>query len=307
MQDTAGMFEDVIGRRRAGLGIATAALALVLALVMAPGAMAMTSVAPAPAHQFDWLMLRPTVTFDPAEKEEPKWVLLASDAGMTKSVRYCRQFVGVTGEDGGFHWGCGSWAIGIDAYGQDVLRLLEWGKTYYWQVVYTDATGKEAKGEVRSFSIKPEPPAEDLSALSDRIFDSAFGDGTELNLGASAFSNSAVRISKAASQRRSKNRFWIHTTYEGGIDLKRSYVRIRSKVGTRYVPVTSVATNVVRANWVRSASERRLRPGRYEYQAFLKSAKNGAFVKSPARVIVVQTKKRKVTAASQNPPAWTAF
>jgi hypothetical protein len=287
----------MVARRTALAGL-LAAFALVST---AGGVRAATLVSPAAGHHYDWVMLRPTVAFDIAQGEQPKWVLVATDAQMTKTIRYCRQFTGVMVEQRQ-HWGCGAWAVGADAWGRDILRPLEWGKVYYWQLVLTDAAGKEAKSEVRSFAIDNEPKGEDLGELSDRIFDSAFGDGTELNLGAAAFANSAVRVRKAASERRSKNRFWINVAYEGGIDLRRSYVRIRSKAGTRYVPLTSVTTTSARANWVRSASERRLRPGRYEYQAFLRSAKNGAVVRSASRVIVVQTKSK---APARKVPAWT--
>lgn len=273
---------------------------LVAALAALPSAASgATLVAPVSGHHYEWLMLRPTVAFDLAEKERPKWVLVATDAAMAQTIRYCRQFTAVMVEQAQ-HWGCNAWAVGASAWGQDILRPLEWGKVYHWQLVYTDAAGNEAKTEVRSFAIDNEPKREDLAQLSDRIVDSAFGDGTELNLGAAAFSNSGVRVRRASSARRSKNRFWIDVTYQGAIDLRRSYVRIRSRAGTRYVPIASVKTNVARANWVRSSSERRLRPGRYEYQAFLKSTKNDAVVRSAPRVIVVKTKSKQ-----RRPiPAW---
>jgi len=294
---------DLRSRHLALICAIAVAIAAAFLMVWPQGARAATLVSPTAGQHLEWTMLRPTVAFDLAEKEQPKWVLLASDQGMTQTLRYCRQFTAVIFEDTQ-HLGCNVWATGVDAYGRDIVRNLEWGKTYYWQLVFTDVAGAEAKTEARAFAINNEPVTPGVGELSDKIFGQTFGDGTELNLGAAAFVNSALRVGKASSQRRSKNRFWINVKFEGGADLTTSYVRIKSKAGTRYVRLAATGTTSARATWVRSATERRLRPGRYEYQVFLKSAKNGSVVRSASRVIVVQTKGRRAT---RPVPSWTRF
>lgn len=267
------------------------ALAVALAvLAIAPAtAQAATLASPAQGAHLDWVQIRPVVAFDPAQDEKPKWVLLASDDVMTQTVRYCRQFFAAS-VAGAYHWGCSAWAVGVDAYGFDIVRGLENGTTYYWQVVSTDANGAEVKSEVRGFAIDPMPTSQNPTAISDQVWGTVMGDGTNLNTGTAAFVNSGLKVTDIASVRVKRYRFRIVVKYEGGVDLSRSYVRIKSRAGTRYIPTTTYGTNRARAVWTLSTRERRLRSKRFTYQALMKSTKNGAMVRSPVTVLVIRSR-----------------
>jgi len=102
------------------------------AVAAAPAAPGPTLVEPADGAHFDHLQLATMVQFDPVQGQIPKWVLLASDREMTKTVRYCRQFIWASTADGAYHWGCNRWATGTDQFGNDRLLALEAGKVYYW-------------------------------------------------------------------------------------------------------------------------------------------------------------------------------
>lgn len=294
-------------------------LVLLAALAMPPGANA-SEQAPAPAaattttvgaklvvpadgHHFDHLELAPMVQFDPSTdsagtQETPKWVLLATDRAMTKTVRYCRQFVWAM-DAGAYHWGCNRWATGADQLGNDQLLPLEAGTVYYWQVVSSSADGKsEAKSAVRAFAIDATNSQPTIADISAQVHGTAFDDGSYLNLGASALVNSGVRVSSLKSTRLAAFAFRITGAHVGAIDVTRSYVKITSAAGTRFLKVANVASGgSVQAVWRLTPAERRLRTKRFSYQLYLKSAKNGAVVKSPLRLLLVKS-------AAAN-PKWT--
>lgn len=269
---------------RVALIIAITAAALILAPQRAG---AVTVLSPTEGAHLPWMQLRPVVAFDVADNEKPKWVLIATDAGMTRTVRYCRTF-GSTWYLSAWHWGCDAWAIGADPYGNDILRPLEWNTTYYSQVVYTDADGHEKTSAVRSFAIDNTPTFDDPGDISDQVWGSVMGDGTNLNLGAAAFVNSGLKVTSIRSARRSTYNFSIGIAYSGGADLSRSYVRIISKAGVRYLPVKTTGEGSAAATWKLTRAERKLRTRRFRYQAFIKSTKNGALVKSEVRVVLIR-------------------
>lgn len=296
--------------RRAAWCGTTILLAIVamLAMPIAAYAAGATLVEPVDGHHFDHLERAPMVQFDPSKDDagtqlSPKWVLLASDRAMTKTVRYCRQFVWASA-GGSFHWGCNKWATGVDQVGRDELRALEEDTVYYWQVV-SNATegGGEVLSEVRSFAIDAEPKGNSLGQIQDKVYGTAFDDGTQLNLGNRAFVNSGVRVSKINSSRLAPRAYRIHTTHVGAIDYTRSYIKVKSKAGTRYLKVASKGSNRAQSFWRLTTAERRLKSKRFTYQAFLKSAKNGSLVRSQVRVVLIRDKK--ASRARVKPPVWT--
>lgn len=288
----------VIRRHRRVLTYATLTLAALLLLAWPTAARAATLVDPVDGNHFDHLELAPMVQFDPGEGEHPRWVLLATDPEMKTQVRYCRQFVWAA-SGGSYHWGCNRWATGADQFGNDQLLALEPGTVYYWQVVSKPAEGDvDVTSDVRSFAIDEEPTQPTVAEVSNHINGTVFDDGTQLNLGAAAYVNSRVRVKSIASSRLATYAFRIRLTHIGAVDLRRSYVRVTSAAGTRYLRLGRVGTSSASTVWRLTASERRLRTKRFTYQAFLKSAKNGAMVRSQARVVVIRRPAR--------PPAWKA-
>ncbi len=260
-------------------------------------------VAPADGHHFDHLEVAPMVQFDPStdsagKAETAKWVLLADDRAMTKTVRYCRQFIWAM-TDGAYHWGCNRWATGADQYGNDQLQPLESGKVYYWQVVSSSADGKsEVKSAVRAFAVDSETTQPTIEEVSAQVHGTAFDDGTYLNLGAAALVNSGVRVNTIRSARLATYAFRITGTHVGTVDATRSYVKVTSAAGTRYLKVANVGTGgTVQAVWRLTLAERRLRTKRFTYQLYVKSTKNGALVKSQQRVVVLRSPAAK--------PKWT--
>lgn len=285
------------------LGMLLVVLAMLFALPATAKAAGATLVEPADGHHFDHLELAPMVQFDPSKTadgktEQPKWVLLASDAEMKTTVRYCRQFVWASA-NGAYHWGCNRWATGVDQFGNDQLLALEAGKVYYWQVVSTGADGTgEVKSAVRSFAIDAENSQPSVGDITGQVYGTAFDDGSYLNLGNAAFVNSGVRVSKIASTRLAGLAFRIRLEHVGDVDYSRSYIKVTSRAGTRYLKVARVGTTLGAGTvWRLNAAERRLGTKRYQYQAYLKSKKNGAFVRSAVKVVVI----RRGTRA----PAWT--
>lgn len=289
-------------RRLATILLTLLALMALLALPASAGAVGATLVEPVDGHHFDHLDLAPMVQFDPStgangKTETPKWVLLASDVAMTKTVRYCRQFVWASA-GGAFHWGCNKWATGVDQYNNDQLLALEAGQVYYWQVVSTGADGTgEVKSAVRSFAIDAEVPAVAVDAITAQVHGTAFDDGTQLNLGAAAFVNSGVKVQTVASSRLAPSAYRIRLAHVGAVDLTRSYIKLSSAAGTRYLPLAKVGASGAGTVWRLTTAERRLRTKRFTYQAFVKSTKNGAVVKSQLRVVVIR--------ATSTPPKWT--
>ncbi|MCW2921780.1 MAG: hypothetical protein JWL76_1654 [Thermoleophilia bacterium] len=252
-------------------------------------------VAPADGQHFDHLEVAPMVQFDPStdsagKAETAKWVLLADDRAMTKTVRYCRQFVWAT-TDGAYHWGCNRWATGADQYGNDQLKPLDAGKVYYWQVVSNSADGKsEVKSAVRAFAIDSETAQPTIADVSAQVHGTAFDDGSYLNLGAAALVNSGVRVSSIHSARLATYAFRITGKHVGAVDATRSYVKVTSAAGTRYLKVASVGTDgTVQAVWRLTVAERKLRTKRFTYQLHLKSTRNGALVKSQQRVVLIKS------------------
>lgn len=252
-------------------------------------------VAPVDGHHFDHLEVAPMVQFDPStdaagKQETPKWVLLASDREMTKTVRYCRQFIWAM-TDGAYHWGCNRWATGADQLGNDQLRPLESGKVYYWQVVSRSVDGKsEITSSVRAFSVDAEKAQPSIADVTGQVHGTAFDDGSYLNLGAAALVNSGVRVSSIRSSRLAAYAFRITGRHVGTVDATRSYVKITSAAGTRYLKVASVGSGgTVQTVWRLTRAERRLRTKRFTYQVFIKSTKNGAVVKSPVRVVLLKS------------------
>ncbi|MCW2949810.1 MAG: hypothetical protein JWN41_823 [Thermoleophilia bacterium] len=259
------------------------------ALLLAPGSSsAATLVDPVDGAHSNYLQLATMVQFDPAANEHPKWVLLATDPAMKTTVRYCRQFVWAATADGKYHWGCNRWATGVDQYTHaDRLLALEAGHTYYWQVVSADAQAKDVVSAVRSFTIDAKPAEPTVAEIGSRVMGTVFDDGTQLNLGAAAFVNSGVRVKTVHSTRISTYGFRIKVTNLGGADLSRSYVRVKSAAGTRYLRLRKVVGGE-QAVWILNAAERRLKNKRFSYQAFLASTTNGALVRSQARVVLVK-------------------
>lgn len=252
-------------------------------------------VVPADGHHFDHLEVAPMVQFDPStdaagKQETPKWVLLATDREMTATVRYCRQFIWAM-TDGAYHWGCNRWATGADQLGNDQLVPLESGKVYYWQVVSSSSDGKtEVKSAVRAFSVDAEQAKPSIADVTGQVHGTAFDDGSFLNLGAAALVNSGVRVNGIRSARLAAYAFRITGTHVGTVDATRSYVKISSAAGTRYLKVANVGTGgTVQAVWRLTAAERRLRTKRFSYQLFVKSTKNGALVKSQQRVVLIKS------------------
>ena len=282
--------------RTESIAAIVARLAMVIAvaiavLVIAPArSHALALVAPADGAQLEWMQTRPVVAFDVTQGEKPKWALLATDAAMTKTVRYCRVF-GMVWANGSWRWGCDTWAIGVDAYGQDIIRPIDANTTYYLQMIYTDAAGVEQKSEVRHFSVAAAQELPSIQELSDQIFGSVFGDGSGLNTGPAAFANSGLKVTSIKSARVSKFRFSIGVGYTGNGDLAKSYVKVTSKAGTRFIPLKAGATGgAASANWLLSAGERALKKREFKYQAFIKSNKNGAMVRSEMRLLVIKRK-----------------
>lgn len=271
----------------------------------APSSTGATLVYPVDGHHFDHLEVAPMVQFDPSTdsagvRETPRWVLLATDRAMTKTVRYCRQFVWASHE-GAFHWGCNRWATGVDQAGRDRLQPLESGTVYYWQVVSASNVegGADIVSPVRAFSVDAAPKQESIGAISDQVHGTAFDDGTQLNLGAAAYVNSGVRVKRIHSTRIRPHAFRIHVQHLGTIDATRSYVRVKSAAGTRYLRVRAGADGKAWALWRLTAAERKLRTKRFTYQAYLKSTKNGTLVRSPHRVVLIRAPRPK-----PKPPAW---
>lgn len=268
-------------------------LGALLALPETSRAAGATLMEPADGHHFDHLELAPMVQFDPSvgadgKQENPKWVLLATDPAMTTTVRYCRQFVWAAA-GGAYHWGCNKWATGVDQTGNDRLLALEAGKVYYWQVVSTGADGtSEVKSAVRSFAIDAEGAVNGVDDISNQVHGTAFDDGTQLNLGAAAFVNSGVRVSSISSTRLAATAYRIKLAHVGDVDYSRSYIKVTSRAGTRYLRLAGVGTTAAGTVWRLNMAERRLRTKRYTYQAFLKSKANGALVKSQLRVVVIR-------------------
>ena len=267
------------------------------ALLLAPvAASAATLVEPVEGHHFDYLELAPMVQFDPGKdsagkQEQPKWVLLASDKEMTKTVRYCRQFVWAS-SGGGFHWGCNKWATGTDQFGNDRLLALEEDKVYYWQVISKAATGDgEVKSEVRSFAIDKKKDDTTVDSISDHVNGTVFDDGTNLNLGTAAFVNSGVRVKTIASSRLAPLAFRIRISHVGAVDLTRSYIKISSAAGTRYLKLAKVGEQGASTVWKLTPAERKLKTKRFSYQAYVKSTKNGAMVRSQLRVVLIKAPK----------------
>ncbi len=262
-----------------------------------------TLVLPADGHHFDHLEVAPMVQFDPStdsagKQETPKWVLLATDREMKATVRYCRQFIWAM-DQGAYHWGCNRWATGADQFGNDQLQPLESGKVYYWQVVSSSADGKtEITSAVRAFAVDSETVKPTIEEVSAQVHGTAFDDGTYLNLGAAALVNSGVRVSSLQSSRLAAHAFRITAKHVGTVDATRSYVKVTSAAGTRYLKVAKVGSGgTVQTVWRLTAAERKLRTKRFSYQLFLKSTKNGATVKSQQRVVVLK-------APAKN-PKWT--
>ena len=248
-------------------------------------------VVPVDGHHFDHHEVAPMVQFDPSKDttgkdETPKWVLLATDREMKTTVRYCRQFVWAM-DAGTYHWGCNRWATGADQLGNDTLVPLEVGKVYYWQVVSSSGAG-EVKSAVRAFAVDSETEQPTIEQVTAQVHGTAFDDGSYLNLGAAALVNSGVRVQTLRSTRLAALAFRVSATHEGAIDATRSYLKVTSAAGTRYLKVAVAADGSVATVWRLSAAERRLRTKRFSYQMFLRSAKNGAVVKSPQRVVVVR-------------------
>lgn len=280
--------------RMESIATIVARLAVVVAvaiavLVIAPTrSHAVALIAPVDGAKLEWMQTRPVVAFDVTQGEKPKWALLATDEAMTKTVRYCRMF-GAAWVNGSWHWGCDTWAIGVDGFGQDIIRPIEAEKTYYLQLVYTDADGVEKKTEVRDFTVDAAQELPNINELSDRIFGSVYGDGSGLNTGAAAFANSGLKITSFKPARISKFRFSIGVGFSGNGDLAKSYVKITSKAGTRYIPLKAGATGgAATGNWLLSASERALKKREFTYQAYIKSNKNGAMVRSEMRLLVIK-------------------
>jgi len=292
---------------RVALTLAAAAAALLVVAPNPAGAeeaatpvapVAVALVEPADGHHYDHLERAPMLQFDPGKDEngkhlQPKWILLASDAAMTKTVRYCRQFVWAMSA-GAYHWGCNRWATGVDQAGNDTLLALEPG-VYYWQVV-SKSNVKDAAdivSGVRSFAIDEEPKEASIGEISEQVHGTAFDDGTFLNLGAAAYVNSKVRVKTISSSRLAPYAFRISASHLGQVDASRSYIKLSSAAGTRYLKVAKYGTNSVRAVWRLSTAERRLKTKRFTYQAYVKSTKNGAMVKSQARVVLIKPPAKK--------------
>ncbi|MCW2971980.1 MAG: hypothetical protein JWN72_253 [Thermoleophilia bacterium] len=281
----------VLNLRRALLLTSMVLGASLLLAVLPAAARAATLADPADGTHFTYLELATMVQFDPAADEHPKWVLLGTDAAMTTTVRYCRQFVWAATKDNNFHWGCNRWATGVDQYtGADKLVALEEDHVYYWQVVSTDKDGKEIRSAVRSFAIDKQPEEKTVGEIGNQVMGTVFDDGSQLNLGAAAYVNSGVRVKTIKSSRISTYAFRIKVTNLGTADLSRSYVQVKSAAGTRYLKLVKVAGGS-QAVWILNANERRLKTKRFEYQANLKSTTNGALVKSQKRVVVVKSIK----------------
>lgn len=281
---------------RTALRLCVVLIATLLLGAAAPGAGAMTITAPTNGQHFKWTELRPTVTFTPVKGETPKWILVSLDANMSQPVRYCRAFAYSSEIDPLAILGtlppvqCNEWAVGVDSYGRDVYRALVWNKTYYTQVIYTDVDGKEQKSEVRGFTIDAEPAGNSASETVDRIYQTTVGDG--VNKGAAAFVNSGVKVTKIGSTKIGTRTFQIRATHNGDVTAARSYITVKSKAGTRYIKVRQVSPGVVEGIWKQTSKERK--QSRFEYQAVLKSVKNGAMVKSQRRVVVIKAGSKAV-------------
>jgi hypothetical protein len=217
---------------------------------------------------------------------------------MTKTVRYCRQFIWAM-TDGAYHWGCNRWATGADQYGNDQLQPLESGTVYYWQVVSGSADGKsEVKSAVRAFAVDGENSQPTIADISAQVHGTAFDDGSYLNLGAAALVNSGVRVSSIQSRRLAAYAFRITAKHVGTVDPTRSYIKVTSAAGTRYLKVAKVGEGgTVQGVWRLTAAERRLRTKRFSYQLYVKSTKNGAMVKSQQRVVLLKAPAKR--------PKWT--
>lgn len=272
-----------------------ACLAPASATAATAGATPVNLVEPAAGTHFDHLDLAPMVQFDPGKDADgrvlkPRWVLLATDPEMRSTVRYCRQFVWAS-SGGAFHWGCNRWATGVSQLGIDQLFALEPGTVYYWQVVSKSnvADAPDVTSDVRSFAIDAAPSGSSIAEISNQVYSNALGEGDGLNVGAASFTRSGVRISNMRSSRISTFAFRINVTHEGAIDPSRSWVKIKSAAGTRFVSVAASGSGAVRGVFRLTAAERRLRTKRFVYQTFLRSQRNGAMVRSPQRVLLIRS------------------
>lgn len=267
---------------RRALILAASLLVLLAPALSSANALAITPVYPSAGQQLDGLMVNPTVAFDIATGEKPKWVLLGLDPEMTQTVRYCRAFfAAMTSNSTRWHYACNSWATGVDAYGQDIIKPLTSGKTYYWQVVYTDSAGVEQKSAVNTFTIKPWDST--TSSTS----------GSTLNTGAAAYALSGVRIPYIASRRIHSRLFQINVTYVGAMKRYSGYVIVTGRgvlSGYKKIKLNPVTgqPGKLRAVWYRSAGEAAIPNASYYYQAFVISAKNGAKVRSQKVSIVIR-------------------
>jgi hypothetical protein len=200
----------------------------------------------------------------------------------------------------GVHWTCRSWSVGADAYGNDQLKPLEWNHTYFWQVVSTkDSDKTEVKSAVRTFTIDKPDDGIDPTAISDKIFGSVKSDGTTLNKGDAAFINSGLRVSALSSVRTKPSRSQIRLTWQGGLDLSRSYVRVAGEGTVRILKLHRTSTmGLATATWIRTTRQQKLPNGRYRYQAFVVSVRNGAMVKSELHEVVIVGPKQKASKTS---------
>lgn len=305
-----GHVSEIQTRRKTRRGFFWSSFILMVAimglLLPSTGMAAPSLLEPADGTHFDYLELAPMLIFDPGVDVQPKWILLATDPEMKSTVRFCRQFVWAATQGGQLKWGCNRWATGADQYGNDVLKALEPGHVYYWQVIGasspTDKT--EVKSDIRSFYIDSEVKQDSISEISDKIMGSVFDDGTQLNLGASAYVNSKVKVGSPSAKRISVSAFALKVKTVGGIDPSSSYIKVQSAAGVRTLKVAKISGGV-QAVWKLSAAEKKLKSKRFTYQVFTKSKTNGAIVRSRVGVVVIKSNAAKKTTTSVSPgPVW---
>lgn len=278
------------------LVVIVAFTAVAIMLLTPRDASALTVVSPAAGEVIAWPQFNPAVAVSLAEGESVKWVVLYADEALTQPTRFCSEIVDVPirqGDEWYVHRGCDGWAIGRNTLGLLEYRSLKPGTTYYMQVTYTDKDGAEHVTDMRSFSLAATPDWMDPASVSELACQVAGCDG-DPNVGPAAFALSGVKTPSVKIGRMASNRFRFAVAFNGGVDLEQSYVLVRSRAGTRKLPLVTTGVGTAHANWTRSKREQKLRASQqvYRYQLMLKSTKNGAMVRSKLHIAVIKPRPK---------------
>lgn len=286
------LIDGVHPRARLVLLIAIAAT-IIVTLALPSTASAIAIIAPVDTQQLKYLDVRPVFEVRPATGEKPKWILIgtAPEMKQEQTIRYCRQWFAKThAGQTGYNWACNAHSIGTDRWGNDITKNLEWGKKYYWKVIFTGADGKDRSSNTRWFRISDKPVLESPGSITNKI--EGVANGTIVNVGAAEFKNSGLKVTSIRSVRVSGSRFRIEVRYQGNLRIRQSVISVKGPRGTKNVKLRGFGRNRLKGTIYSPVSERRTTNATYRYQAWLKSSKNGSWVRSVPKVMIVRTKRR---------------